>query len=134
MMVNFLTTVATFALFIPTDAFEANHNSGPKDYFLSAQIKEMKNDVDEKMRTMQAKVDESITEKTKLEKEMEHMRDEMIVNKQLIQSLNTKVNSNITNIGSTYIRWGRTECPSTAEIVYKGKTFHFASISRSLNQ
>ena len=27
---------------------------------------------------------------------------------------------NVTSVGTTYVRWGRTECPSTAQLVYHG--------------
>ena len=52
-----------------------------------------------------------------LEKDHVILRSEVDWSNQLIVEASPM---NATSVGATYIRWGRTECPSTAELVYHG--------------
>ena len=53
------------------------------------------------------------------------MKAEAELNEKLLLALTPM---NVTSVGTTYVRWGRTECPETAELVYHGKVLYIMFI------
>ena len=57
-------------------------------------------------------------QQAELELENEKLKKKVDENRKMITSLKAM---NVTSIGTTYIRWGRTECPATSQLVYSGR-------------
>ena len=58
------------------------------------------------------------TKHEQLEGENAKLKAEIQTGKHWIQWLSSM---NSTSVGTTYVRWGRTECPETSELVYQGR-------------